>query len=175
MSVQMSFVFVKFTGHVMAVLTQTSGVDLQAADVATPALVVRGFWDDTNKVNEDSVFKITPDWLDVFTGGVIDAALTAPRTYVVDKAKKSVTALGSSGLKLTAGTQNVHVDLPSPAGGTTNVFIACTTTDPDKPEILQPQISGAGTGFDFPVGPLPSGAYVLALVAGYLPVVNKVP
>jgi len=175
MSVQMSFVFVKSTGHAMAILTQTAGVDLQAADVATPALSVRGLWDDIGQKYEDAVFKFTPDLLDVFTGDVVEPALTAPRTYFVDKVNKSINVLGSSGVTLAATAGNVHLVLPSPAGGPTNVFIACTTADPDKPEILQPSVSGAGTTFDFAVGPLPSKAYVLGLVAGYLPVWTQVP
>ncbi len=173
MSVQMSFVFVKSTGHVMAVLTQTAGAELQAADVATPSLLVRGLLDGSNFV--DAAFKLTADLLDVFTGDVVEPALMAPRTYTVDKEKKKVSGIGLSVASVTALSQKITVALPSPAGGPTNIFLACLTADPDKPEIVQSQLSGTGTSFDFSVGPLPSKARVLVLVAGYLPKLGQVP
>jgi len=175
MSAQMSFVFVKQTGHVLAVLTQAAGAELQATDVATPALSVRGFWDAGTQAFEDSIFKLTPDLVDVYTQDVLSPAETSPRTYSVDKEKKSVMLLSSPVKALTATSQNVHLELAIATGSKTKVFVICTTADPDNPDVRQPEISGTETKFDFAVGPLPSQSYVLALVAGYLPILAQVP
>lgn len=179
MSVQMSVVFISYTGHALAALTQNAGTELQAQDVASPFLVVRGIVDDNKKPVPHAPFKIPTQWLDVFTGDVDPKVLLDPRSNEVDKSNKSapISSITGTGPTVTpdSAKQEVTVKLAGTATGPANAFIVCPTTDPDNPNILQAQIPGGQQSITVSAGSIQSGTYVLVLVAGYPPVAGQVP
>jgi hypothetical protein len=166
MTDQMTLLFVKHTGHILAAVTRSADPmgKISAEDLARGGLLVRGF-------NGDTQFEVPSRELDVLTVDLEPALLLQPRAFFVDENKKVLMPVPGgienkvSEVKLSATDVTVtplHGSVPED----TKVWVQITGGDLTQPLIATGTVPTGGTAVALPLIPLHAGLYdVLTFVA----------
>jgi len=172
MTDQMTVLFVKHTGHVLAVVTRNADPKgkISAENLARGGLLVRGFTANaaTNTTGNEQ-FKVLPEELDVMTVDLDSALLLQPRAFIIDDGQPVQTpnvTVPNVSLSLT----NVTVTLGAAVTEETKVWVQVDGGNLAEPRIAEGKIPNGATSTVLQIQTLDPGIYyVLTLVVDRLP------
>jgi hypothetical protein len=181
MTNQMTVLFVKHTGHVLAAVTRNADPSSQitAEDLARGGLLVRGFAVNLPTTTGNEQFNVMPEELGVITLNFNRTILLKPRTFsIADEQPVQTPTAPVLSLALTTGSVEVSLGTAPTDRVTkeTNVWVQIDGGNLDEPRTEQGAIAVNQSSATLQLDPLDTGRtyYVLALVAGREPFVTSV-